>query len=571
MDILQVLGFLSSLLIGISLGLIGGGGSILTLPALVYLLGLNPVTSSAYSLFVVGTTSLVGSVHYIRTGRVSYRVALWFSVPSFTAAFLTRRYLVEAIPDPLLRYGNGWLSRDMALMVFFALVMLGAALTMIQSGRESRVPDRVRFRVTHLPVVLIGLLVGAVTGLTGVGGGFLIIPVLVLLARLPMKTAVGTSLLIIALKSLIGFLGDLPATRVNWFFLLPFTATSILGILAGTYFSRFVSGQSLSRAFGWFLALLSLFILSRETLISTAFGQHLPANRRPAPAPKPLWKAPDLREADLLPDAGLIRYGRDLIVNTARYLGPLGTIDRLSNGMNCQNCHLEAGTKAWGYNFGAVASTYPKYRERSGTKETIVKRVSDCFERSLNGRAPDSTGREMRALVAYIRFVGREVPKGVSPAGAGVRVPPYLDRAADPARGQRIYRRKCVACHGPDGRGVPGPDGAGFTFPPLWGPHSYNTGAGLYRLSRLAGYLQSNMPLGATWNSPQLTSGEAWDLAAFINSAPRPSRPFPQDWPVRRSKPVDHPVGPYADPFSERQHKYGPFQPIEDFRKKQEI
>jgi thiosulfate dehydrogenase len=266
-------------------------------------------------------------------------------------------------------------------------------------------------------------------------------------------------------------------------------------------------------------------------------------------------------------DPGLIKYGLDLIANTAKYLGPKGSIAHQSNGMNCQNCHLEAGAKIWGNNYAGVAPTYPKFRERSGTKETIVKRVNDCIERSLNGKALDSTSHEMRAMVAYIAFLGKFVPKDSIPEGTGLWKLKFMKRAADPLKGQLAYEQKCVTCHAKNGQGIKHQNGVSYTYPPLWGEHSYNTGAGLYRLSRFAGYIKTNMPLGATYEKPQLTDEEAWDIAAYVNSRPRPAKDLSKDWPKITGKPVDHPFGPYADNFSEEQHKYGPFKPIDDFKK----
>jgi thiosulfate dehydrogenase len=329
--------------------------------------------------------------------------------------------------------------------------------------------------------------------------------------------------------------------------------------------SKFIAGQQLNKAFGWFVLVMSLCILVKETILSTASASSQ-TRHQTSPDETP-WKAPDMSKAADEKNADLIYYGRDLIANTAFYLGPKGKVAHLSNGMNCQNCHLNAGTKPWGNNFGAVAAIYPKFRERSGTRESIVKRITDCFERSLNGRAPDSTSREMRAMLSYIQFIGQEVPKGKSPKGSGLWPIPFLDRAANPAKGKLAYQQKCVTCHGSQGQGRPTADRTGYTFPPLWGNHSYNIGAGLFRISRLAGYLKANMPLGANWDTPQLSDEEAWDLAAYVNSLPRPVKDLSQDWPNIKGKPVDHPFGPYADQFSENQHKYGPFAPIEQFKK----
>lgn len=265
-------------------------------------------------------------------------------------------------------------------------------------------------------------------------------------------------------------------------------------------------------------------------------------------------------------DGELIWYGHELVANTAKYLGPKGSVLQISNGMNCQNCHLDAGTKPWGNNYGAVYSTYPKFRDRSGGIETIYKRVNDCFERSLNGTALDTTGKEMQAIYAYIKWLGEDVQRGEKPKGSGIAELPYLDRAADPLKGQEVYVQKCQTCHGTNGEGVLNLEGNGYAYPPLWGKNSYNNGAGLFRLSRFAGYVKTNMPFGADYHAPQLSNEEAWDVAAFVNSQPRPAKDLKNDWPDISKKPVDHPFGPYADPFTEEQHKFGPYGPIKDYR-----
>ena len=234
--------------------------------------------------------------------------------------------------------------------------------------------------------------------------------------------------------------------------------------------------------------------------------------------------------------------------------------------MNCQNCHLDAGAKAFGNNYSAVASTYPQMRSRSGSLETIPKRVNDCFQRSLNGLPLDTAGREMQAILAYIDWLGTGIPKGEKPKGAGLVEVPMLDRAADPGRGQKIYAEKCASCHGENGQGLPMPGDSPRYYPPLWGGKSYNEGAGLFRLSRFAGYVKTNMPFGASYQNPQLTDEEAWDVAAFVNSKPHPAHPFLKtDWPKIEKKPFDHPFGPFADSFPENQHKFGPFGPIVAF------
>lgn len=275
------------------------------------------------------------------------------------------------------------------------------------------------------------------------------------------------------------------------------------------------------------------------------------------------WIPPDTSRIPHSAEGALIRYGRELIANTSFYLGPGGKIASISNGMNCQNCHLDAGTRSWGNNYSGVFSTYPKYRDRSGTVESVYKRINDCLERSLNGKPLDTAGREVQAIYAYIKWLGQAVPRGVRPPEAGISTLPCSDRAADTVKGEIVYKGKCARCHGQQGTGVWSTDSNRYTYPPLWGPHSYNTGAGLFRLSCLAGYVKDNMPFGAASHAvPQLTDTEAWDVAAFINSRPRPQKTFRGDWPDISRKPFDHPFGPYADSFSESQHKYGPFSPI---------
>jgi len=276
-----------------------------------------------------------------------------------------------------------------------------------------------------------------------------------------------------------------------------------------------------------------------------------------------MWEAPDPFLAETDAEAKLIAYGRDLIAHTQDYFGENGLVRPASiNALNCQNCHLDAGGKPFGNNYFAVASTYPQMRARSGVLETIPKRVNDCFVRSLNGQPLDTTSREMRAIVAYMGWLGTNVPKGEKPQGAGLVEVPLLTRAADPALGKKVYVEKCASCHGANGQGLPMPESA-REYPPLWGAESYNEGAGLFRMSRFAGYVKANMPLGANHQNPQLSDEEAWDVAAYVNSQPRPKHPFlDTDWPNIAKKPYDHPFGPFADTFPERQHKYGPFGPI---------
>jgi thiosulfate dehydrogenase len=277
------------------------------------------------------------------------------------------------------------------------------------------------------------------------------------------------------------------------------------------------------------------------------------------------WVPPSLFVDNLLEgeERELVIYGEDIVANTSRYFGPHGSVAAITNGMNCQNCHLNAGRKNWGNNYSTVFSSYPKFRERSGSTETIYKRVSDCFERSLNGTAPDSSSKEYQAIHAYIKWVGQDVKKGEKPIGSGIEKLPFLERAADPIKGKEVYTAQCQACHGKNGEGLLSLNHVSYEYPPLWGEHSYNTGAGLYRLSNFAGYIKSNMPFKlSTHDSPVLTNEQAWDVAAFVNSQPRPQKDLSKDWPDISKKPFDHPFGPYTDGFTEEQHKFGPYAPI---------
>lgn len=296
------------------------------------------------------------------------------------------------------------------------------------------------------------------------------------------------------------------------------------------------------------------------------YGNFTEAAKQAALKPKDTlnyWQAPD--ESEITENRDLVLYGKELIAHTSLYYGENGKLFKAAtNGMNCQNCHLDAGTKVFGNNYSAVASTYPKYRARSGAIENIYKRVNDCFERSLNGKAIDTTSKEMQAIVAYIKWLGKDVKKGEKPTGAGFKDLAFLNRAASPDNGQKIYTEKCQTCHQANGEGQLNGDKLSYTYPPLWGPHSYNDGAGLYRISNFAKFVKYNMPLGVSHNNTQLSDEEAWDVAAFVNSQNRPKKDIKKDWPKIEEKPFDHPFGPYADGFTEQQHKYGPFKPIKE-------
>lgn len=259
----------------------------------------------------------------------------------------------------------------------------------------------------------------------------------------------------------------------------------------------------------------------------------------------------------------MVMYGQDLIAHTSKYFGPNGSLAHTTNGMNCQNCHLDAGTRQWGNNYGAVYSMYPQYRGRSNSIQDIYGRVNDCFERSLNGKAIDNNSNEMKSIYAYMKWLGKGIKKGKKPYSSGLPKLTFLNRAADPAKGKWVYINVCQTCHGDKGQGMLTLDGKEYAYPPLWGECSYNDGAGLYRLGSFASFAKNNMPFNqANHKHPKLTDEEAWDVAAFVNSQPRPHLDQRKDWPVLSKKSYDSPYGPYADSFTEEQHKYGPFEPI---------
>jgi uncharacterized membrane protein YfcA len=264
MEITEVLGYFGALLIGIVLGLIGGGGSILTVPVLVYLFYINPVTATAYSLFVVGVSAFVGAINNIKKRLIDFRTAIVFSIPAFIAVYISRKYLVPAIPEELFSIEEFILTKNIAIMVFFAIIMLIASVSMIRDAKETSESKPQKVSYNYPLIVIEGLVVGVLTGIVGAGGGFLIIPALVLFAKLPMKKAVATSLLIIAIKSLIGFIGDVETLQINWSFLLVFTLISVIGIFIGVWLNKFINGKKLKKGFGWFVLIMGVYIIIME-------------------------------------------------------------------------------------------------------------------------------------------------------------------------------------------------------------------------------------------------------------------------------------------------------------------
>lgn len=285
------------------------------------------------------------------------------------------------------------------------------------------------------------------------------------------------------------------------------------------------------------------------------------------------WQVPDV---DKLPNdkyGQSVRQGKLLMEQTYKYLGPEAKDPAkryAGNNLACVSCHVAGGTRKFGNPWIGTFVTFPQYRAREDAVSTTEERINGCMERSMNGKKLPVDSEEMKQMVSYLHFLSTGLPVGVKLQGAGTPALKPMDRAADPVAGSKVYAATCAACHGPDGQGVrrgkPG-DGEGYAFPPLWGPDSYNNGAGMARVTLAAGFIKANMPSGITHATAVLTDEQAFDVAAFINSKPRPVKAnLEADFPARRNKPVDSPFPPYTPGFSADQHKYGPWKPIQAAR-----
>lgn len=271
-EVMEIAGYIASLIIGISLGLIGGGGSILTVPVLVYLFRVAPAPAMAYSLFIVGTTSLVGTFQKKRSGDVNLRTAILFGIPSIAAVFITRAFIVPALPGNIITVSGFTITKEIMLMTLFAILMVLASISMIRKKKARPEDEIAKPHFNYLLILLEGTAAGLLSGLVGAGGGFLIIPALVLLGKLPMRQAVGTSLLIIAAQSLIGFTGDLGKHFLDWSILFTVTGLAITGFFLGNALSRKISSQNIKKGFGWFVLAMGIYIIIKELLLHAAIG-----------------------------------------------------------------------------------------------------------------------------------------------------------------------------------------------------------------------------------------------------------------------------------------------------------
>jgi len=289
----------------------------------------------------------------------------------------------------------------------------------------------------------------------------------------------------------------------------------------------------------------------------------------------PLFVPPGDAEIPAGKTGELIRYGKELVTNFPYYLGPKGSVGHFGgNGLSCNNCHLDSGTRPYGLNYFSVHARYPQYRGREGKFLTLSQRVNNCIERPLSGKKMPLESREMLAIVSYIKWVGTGVPTGAHVPGDTLKEITFPDRPADPEKGRVVYDKYCAACHGPNGEGKMKEDGIAYEFPPLWGVMSYQPGSSMHRVIKAAQFIKYNMPQGVTWETPVLSDEEALDVAALINQDSN-VRPQPEltgnEYPFVEDRPVSYHKGPYPDPFSQQQHKNGDFKPIIEWRKEHGI
>jgi thiosulfate dehydrogenase len=278
------------------------------------------------------------------------------------------------------------------------------------------------------------------------------------------------------------------------------------------------------------------------------------------------WTPPGIRAVGDDAFGKLVKYGYALMVDTANQIGPAASdpAKRYSgNNLTCQNCHLKAGTQPYAMPLVGVWGQFPQYRGREGEIGTLEERVNGCMERSMNGRVLPLDGREMKAYLAYMKWLSTGVPDGAKLTGAGTKSVKEPGRAANLGHGEQVFGQTCALCHGKDGLGQRAATGAGYQFPPIWGPDSYNDGAGMSRLLTAAAFVRHNMPLGTSFDAPVLSDDDAYDVAAYINSTGRPTKAdLDKDFPNKLQKPADAPYGPYVDGFPAEQHKFGPFDAI---------
>ncbi|MDX2171845.1 MAG: c-type cytochrome [Bacteroidota bacterium] len=321
-----------------------------------------------------------------------------------------------------------------------------------------------------------------------------------------------------------------------------------------------------------FVSLILMFACKEDHSNTVKIKQDSISKKTSIDSIEAIWQVPDTSTIPQNEFGDAVRYGRDLIVNTAYYIGPEGKVSKnLGNKMNCTNCHLEAGTKPYAFNYFSTHARYPQYRAREDKILSLAERVNNCIERPHNGKPLKLESKEMTAIICYIKWLGQNVPVDKHVKGDKPIEITFLDRPADPVKGEEIYMRECKTCHGVDGEGKMRADNVCYEFPPLWGLKSYQPGSSMHRVVKAAAFIYANMPNATTsYDKPKLTMEEAFDVAAFVNDDRIHKRPVNNgisNYPNFKHKPIDYGKGPYIDSFPEIQHKFGPYQPIIDYRK----
>ncbi|GGG98325.1 hypothetical protein GCM10011416_15530 [Polaribacter pacificus] len=333
--------------------------------------------------------------------------------------------------------------------------------------------------------------------------------------------------------------------------------------------------QLLTRRLYVFIGVLVIFTLVNWMILSAY-------NNTKAPLPiestestiATSWSLKSLAEIPKDQAGAKIRYGYELIINTAELIGPRAkdaSLRYAGNNLACNNCHLDAGRKIGSGSFVGVSNRFPQFRGRENKIGNLEERINGCLERSMNGRTMSEDAKEMQAMIAYMDWLSQDVPEDIEKKYKGYVSIKLPNEAADPSIGKQLYTKKCTVCHQTNGEGIPKGEGlAGYLYPPLGGHDTYNDGAGMHRVITAAEFLKANMPFGATYDAPQLSDTEAYHLAAYINTFTRPEKSNKTaDFPDKKLKPVSTPYGPWVDSFSQKQHQFGPFQPIMDFYQKE--
>ncbi|HZS59136.1 MAG TPA: TSUP family transporter [Gemmatimonadaceae bacterium] len=493
---MTAVGLFLALAVGLSLGLLGGGGSVLTVPIFKYVLGFDAKPAIAMSLIVVGALSLIGAARHWRAGRVDFRVAAIMGGIAIPASYVAAR-LAAFISGPV-------------QLTMFAIVVIVAAISMLRPRKEDDTPAAPAHLLRMFPAAL-G--VGALTGLIGVGGGFLIVPTLVLFGGVPTKVAIGTSLLVIAANCAAGFAGYVGQVMIPWPAVGEFTAIAAIGIFGGAYLCDFISAARLRRGFAVLLLGVGIAVFAQG-------GRKLksvpPAKAVAADTIDPSAIPPD----SAIPNDSIgasIRRGMAIVAHTPDSL-PHNTPTTL----RCTSCHLDGGRRAGVVSMLGSYARYPRFVVRENRTASIEDRVNFCLTRSLAGQPLPADSRDMRDMVRYLAYLSTGVKKGDWVRGEGLPNP-LPPMAADTARGARVFAANCTRCHGVNGEGS-------APYPALWGPHSYDIGASMARLQVAATFIRRGMP----YDRPgTLTDQEAYDVAAFVLSHPRPDFPGKSnDWPL---------------------------------------